>query len=47
MADPNKSGCAKKKSRNGVALNNPQEEYVLKELKEVRWLKQTLGKGMN
>ena len=42
-----KSGCAKKTSKNGVALNKLLDGYALKELKEVGWPKQTLGKGMN
>ena len=37
MPNPKKNGCAK----------NPREGgYALKELKEVGWSKQTLGKGM-
>ena len=45
--NPNKSGRAKKTSKNGVALNKLLDGYALKELKEVGWPKQTLKKGMN
>ena len=31
----------------GSLLSNPLKGYALKELKEVGWPKQTLGKGMN
>ena len=46
-SNPNKSGRAKKTSKNGVALNKLLDGYALKELKEVGWPKQTLRKGMN